>query len=123
MIKISTDFQLNFYEANALRLQIKSNLNYLHISTDKQELLGWKCDKFVYEEIIDRNKQKYTMWVRYVDMLENHFTRQAIPVRFEVQGWDNLIGAHYDHYHLDYNYYSNNEISDDIFEVNEGDFH
>lgn len=54
------------------------------------------------------------MWIRYSETLT------PIPVRYEVKGWDNLIGAHYDHYHLDYNSYSNAEISNDIFSVNEG---
>lgn len=63
------------------------------------------------------------MWVRYIDTLGQHSTRKSIPVRFEVIGWDNLIGAHYDHYHMDYNYYSSDDIPDAIFEVNEGDFY
>ncbi|XP_055296753.1 uncharacterized protein LOC129565667 [Sitodiplosis mosellana] len=85
---------------------------------NSEELLGWKCDKFVYEEIIDRNSQKYTMWVRYVEMPDS--TRKPIPIRFEVLGWDNLIGAHYDHYHLDYNNYSSDEIPDAIYTLNTG---
>lgn len=60
------------------------------------------------------------MWIRYV---QSQNRRQPIPVRYEVRGWDNLLGAHYDHYHLDYNFYSPNAIPEHIFEVKEGDIY
>lgn len=82
-----------------------------------EQLLGWFCYKHEHVEIIEHKVHRYTIWIRYSD------THKPFPVRYEVKGWDNLIGAHYDHYHLDYDSYSNAAIPDDIFKVNEGDFH
>lgn len=85
-----------------------------------EQLLGWRCDKFIYEETIGQKTNKYTMWVRYVKSPKYPASRQPIPVRYEMRGYNNLLGSHYDHYHLDYNSYAHDDIPDDIFEVDEG---
>lgn len=43
-----------------------------------------------------------------------------IPVRYEMRGYNTLLGSHYDHYHLDYDSYKHDDIPDDIFEVDQG---
>lgn len=62
----------------------------------------------------------YTIWIRYVNSANEPASQQPIPVRYVMRGWDTLIGAHYDHYHLDYNFYSSNKLPSDIFDVNDG---
>lgn len=85
--------------------------------TGTEDLLGWKCDKFVFENTIGQKTNKYTMWVRYVKSPKYPSSRQPIPVRYEMRGFNSLLGSHYDHYHLDYNTYVHDDIPDDVFEV------
>ncbi|MCY5962414.1 hypothetical protein OV760_29050, partial [Salmonella enterica subsp. enterica serovar 1,4,[5],12:i:-] len=41
-----------------------------------------------------------------------------VPVRYEMKGFNSLLGSHYDHYYLDYEDFSNESPSDDVFQVN-----
>lgn len=87
--------------------------------TGTEDLLGWKCDKFEFENTIGQKTNKYTMWVRYVKSPKYPSSRQPIPVRYEMRGYNTLLGSHYDHYHLDYNTYVHDDIPDDVFEVDD----
>lgn len=84
-----------------------------------EELLGWKCDRFELEETIGGKSNRYVLWVRYVKSPKYPAARQPIPVRYEMRGFNSLLGSHYDHYFLDYNSYVHDVIPDDIFEVDE----
>lgn len=88
--------------------------------TGTEEFLGYKCDKFELEEEFGQKQNKYTLWVRYVKSPKYPSSRQPIPVRYEMKGFNSLLGSHYDHYFLDYNSYVHDDIPDDIFEVKEG---
>lgn len=97
-------------------MKIELKLIFSRNSTEKDELLGWKCSKFEFHERIDGSSyKKHTMWVRY-----DKATRKPIPVRYEMRGYNTLLGTQYDQYHLDYNFYSNDVIPDDIFEIEIG---
>lgn len=41
-----------------------------------EELLGWTCDKFTFEETIGQKTNKYTIWVRYVKSPKYPASRQ-----------------------------------------------
>lgn len=85
-----------------------------------EDKLGLKCDKFVFEETIGQKHNKYTLWVRYKKSPKYPASRMPIPVRYEMNGFNSLLGSHYDHYYLDYDTYSHEEIPNDIFEVDLG---
>lgn len=53
------------------------------------------------------------MWVRYPDSSEY----PSIPIRYEVRGFDEVLGRQYDHYRLDYNFYTSAKIPGDVFKV------
>jgi hypothetical protein len=42
---------------------------------------------------------KYTMWVKTVEGVN-------IPVHYEMRGYNNLLGSHYDHYYVSYENFS-----------------
>ncbi|XP_056636240.1 digestive cysteine proteinase 2-like [Diorhabda sublineata] len=44
-------------------------------------------------------KNVYTMWVRYDS------NNQPIPVKYDMKGYNTLLGSHYDHYYLEYDSY------------------
>ena len=56
---------------------------------------GQSCQKWQKKEIIGHKVNKYTMWVK----MEGNV---AIPVHYEMKGYNNLLGSHYDHYFLEY---------------------
>uniref|UniRef100_A0A8D8U3N5 Counting factor associated protein D n=1 Tax=Cacopsylla melanoneura TaxID=428564 RepID=A0A8D8U3N5_9HEMI len=60
---------------------------------------------------------KYTLWVRYTKVPSSEPDRQAIPVRYEMKGYNSLLGSHYDHYFLDYEVYSPEKPEANIFEI------
>lgn len=90
------------------------------VYTGTEDFLGYKCDKFTFEEAFGQKQNKYTLWVRYVKSPKYPASRQPIPVRYEMRGFNSLLGSHYDHYYLDYTSYVHDDIPDDIFEVNQG---
>lgn len=45
--------------------------------------------------------------------------KEPIPVRYEMKGFNSLLGSHYDHYYLEYDWYSSETPSSDIFEIGE----
>lgn len=117
-----TCLQVNGTSDNAIRPQsILPDCHEFQL-VGTETLLGWKCDRFVLEEAFGQKKNKYTIWVRYVKSPKYPASRQPIPVRYEMRGFNSLLGSHYDHYYLDYNSYVHDDIPDDVFEVNQGKF-
>ncbi|KPJ08621.1 Cysteine proteinase 2 [Papilio machaon] len=58
---------------------------------------------------------KYTMWVKYKKSLRGD--PLPIPVRYEMKGFNSLLGSHYDHYYLDYRDYNVEDIDPNVFDV------
>ncbi|CAH0717618.1 unnamed protein product, partial [Brenthis ino] len=58
---------------------------------------------------------KYTMWVKYRKSLKGDAV--AIPVKYEMKGFNSLLGSHYDHYYIDYSDYNVDDIDQDVFKV------
>ena len=56
---------------------------------------GQKCQKWQKKEKIGAKVNKYTMWLRFDAGV-------AIPVHYEMKGYNTLLGSHYDHYYLSY---------------------
>ena len=72
---------------------------------------GRDCDVWQNITQVGEKKNVYTMWV---ERSSNH------PVRYEMQGFDSLLGSHYDKYYLEYDGYST-DFSDDVFKVPQGE--
>ncbi len=45
---------------------------------------------------------KYTMWLRSVPSQLKPDVKTAVPIHYEMKGFNNLLGSHYDHYYLSY---------------------
>jgi len=67
--------------------------------------LGAACEKWENVTHIGQKKNIYTMWV-------SADTKR--PVRYEMMGYDSLLGSHYDRYYVDYHDMSE-DFSDDMF--------
>ncbi|XP_049879969.1 digestive cysteine proteinase 2 isoform X2 [Pectinophora gossypiella] len=58
---------------------------------------------------------KYTMWVKYRKTLRGDSI--PIPVKYEMKGYNSLLGSHYDHYYIDYSDYDVDDIDPNVFKV------
>ncbi|XP_030385247.1 digestive cysteine proteinase 1 [Scaptodrosophila lebanonensis] len=84
-----------------------------------ETFLGFTCDKFRLETTIGQKKNVYTLWVRYKKSPHYPASRMPIPVRYEMRGYNTLLGSHYDHYYLDYDSYEHDDIPNEVFEIDE----
>nr|NP_620470.1 cathepsin K1 [Drosophila melanogaster]AAF49777.1 cathepsin K1 [Drosophila melanogaster]AAM52734.1 RE18380p [Drosophila melanogaster]BAA86910.1 homologue of Sarcophaga 26,29kDa proteinase [Drosophila melanogaster] len=84
-----------------------------------ESFLGYTCDKFRLESTIGQKKNIYTLWVRYKKSPHYPSSRMPIPVRYEMRGYNTLLGSHYDHYYLDYDSYEHDDIPNEVFEIDD----
>jgi Cathepsin propeptide inhibitor domain (I29) len=84
---------------------------------DTVDYNGFKCDRFRYEETIGEKKNVYMLWVRYKKSPKYPASLMPIPVRYDMKGYNTLLGSHIDHYYLMYDSYSHEDIPSEIFEV------
>ena len=78
---------------------------------------GLLHEKWRKVEEIGEKVNKYTLWIRYKKSPRIPLLKEPIPVRYEMKGFNSLLGSHYDHYYLDYDWYSSETPSSDIFEI------
>ena len=79
------------------------------IGTDKMN--GINCTMYQKTEMQGKKKNVYTMWVQQSD--------QITPVRYEMMGYDSLLGSHFDKYYVDYMKFSNATPPDGSYNVPE----
>ena len=63
---------------------------------------GEACDKWVKKEVIGDKMNKYQMWVKTVRVPEKPGMGMAVPIHYEMKGYNSLLGSHFDHYYLSY---------------------
>ena len=63
---------------------------------------GEECDKWVKKEVIGDKMNKYQMWVKTVKVPKKPGMGMAVPIHYEMKGYNSLLGSHYDHYYLSY---------------------
>lgn len=80
---------------------------------------GLQCEKWRLVEDFGDKKNKYTLWIRYKKSPYLPQKKEPIPMRYEMIGFNSLLGSHYDHYYLDYDWYSFDEPSEDVFKLAE----
>lgn len=81
---------------------------------------GKNTEKWQLVTTVGQKTNKYTMWLHYMDDPEDPAIKAAVPVRYEMKGFNALLGSHYDHYYLEYDNYNVNDINEDIFKVDTG---
>lgn len=81
---------------------------------------GRETEKWQLTTAFGDKKNKYTLWMRYMEDPRNEGIKAAVPVRYEMKGYNSLLGSHYDHYYLEYDSFNVDKISDEIFKVTTG---
>nr|QOV03073.1 cathepsin L2 [Dysdercus peruvianus] len=81
------------------------------------ELLnGFQCEKWRLET---KNGEKVNKYVMYIRRKKTAAGLEPIPVRYEMRGYNSLLGSHYDHYYLDYDSYLNQKPQADTFNIHQ----
>lgn len=78
---------------------------------------GLMCDKW---RLVDRKGSKvnkYTMWVRIKKSPKLPQGELVIPIRYEMKGYNSLLGSHFDHYYLEYEWYSVDIPTPEVFQI------
>jgi len=87
--------------------------NFKMIGTEVMN--GVTCERWEYVTAIGDRSNRYTLWLQR--QLTGDQQMIAVPVRYEMKGYNSLLGSHYDHYYLDYESYSVEAPSEDAFAI------
>ncbi|XP_026316532.1 counting factor associated protein D [Hyposmocoma kahamanoa] len=110
-----TCLQVNGSDEQNVQIQsvLPDMTDFKYIGTEAMpdsETYKWRMVQTIGEKV-----NKYTMWVKYKKTLKGDSV--PIPVRYEMKGFNSLLGSHYDHYYLDYSDYDVDDIDPMVFEV------
>lgn len=112
-----TCLQVNGSESNAIEVQsvLPDPKDFQLAGTEQMN--GESVDKFTFEETIGQKTNRYTLFVKYRPSPKYPSSRMPIPVRYEMRGFNNVFGSHYDHYYMEYSDYSHEDIPESVFQV------
>jgi len=72
---------------------------------------GHDCQKWAKVETIGDKVNRYTMWLKYEDDI-------AVPIHYEMKGYNTLLGSHYDHYFVSYKNFKAKVLDDShVFDI------
>ena len=55
-----------------------------------------------------------------LQLSKNNRQQIVVPIRYEMKGYNSLLGSHYDHYYLDYTSFIVEKPTDDVFVIAPG---
>lgn len=77
---------------------------------------GSLCDVWQNVTTVGHKKNTYTLWVSRAEANDG---APLVPVRYQMMGYNTLLGSHYDKYEVDYNEFSN-KVDPKAFSLPEG---
>lgn len=78
---------------------------------------GQTTQKWQLAHEVGQKSNKYTMWLTMKSNTKHKGEIDPIPIRYEMKGFNSLLGSHYDHYYLDYDNYDTSDIAPETFEI------
>jgi len=78
---------------------------------------GFTCEKWEYSSSEGDKSNKYSLWLK--KEVQPNGDEINIPVRYEMKGYNSLLGSHYDHYYLDYTTFTAEKPTDETFVVDQ----
>ncbi|XP_063542332.1 digestive cysteine proteinase 1 isoform X1 [Cydia strobilella] len=113
-----TCLQVNGTDGQMVNIQnvLPDMTDFKYIGTENMrdtEATKWRMTTTIGDKI-----NKYTMWVKYKKDLKGDAL--PIPIRYEMKGFNSLLGSHYDHYYIEYSDYDVEDINPDVFKVDPG---
>jgi len=76
---------------------------------------GLPCEKWQYSSAFGDKSSTYTLWLK--KEIAGNNKEITVPVRYEMKGYNSLLGSHYDHYYLDYTSFLAEKPTDDVFAI------
>ncbi|XP_050552147.1 digestive cysteine proteinase 2 [Spodoptera frugiperda] len=112
-----TCLQVNGSSDNSIAVQtvLPDMTDFKYIGTENMQ--DSETAKWQFVQVIGQKLNKYTMWVKYKKSLKERGVSVPIPVRYEMKGYNSLLGSHYDHYYIDYVDYDVEDIDPNVFVV------
>lgn len=89
--------------------------------TGQEVINGLTTEKWQLHQTIGQKTNKYTLWMRWKTDPKTPGLKYAVPIRYEMKGFNSLLGSHYDHYYLEYDYYSIEDIAPETFQIDSGE--
>ncbi|XP_052744081.1 digestive cysteine proteinase 1 [Bicyclus anynana] len=110
-----TCLQVNGTKDESINIQtvLPDMTDFKYVDTETMQdadAAKWRMVQTVGDKI-----NKYTMWVKYKKSLRGDPI--PIPIRYEMKGFNSLLGSHYDHYYIDYRDYNVDDIDQDVFKI------
>ncbi|XP_039765865.1 digestive cysteine proteinase 2 [Pararge aegeria] len=110
-----TCLQVNGTKGESINVQtvLPDMTDFKYVDTETMQdsdAVKWRMVQNIGDKI-----NKYTMWVKYKKSLRGDPI--PIPIRYEMKGFNSLLGSHYDHYYIDYRDYDVDEIDQDVFRI------
>lgn len=110
-----TCFQVNGTKTAPISVQtiVPDLTNFIYVGKElcPQETEEEFCEKWLFNNTIGTKENKYTMYITRTS------DDQAIPVFYEMMGYDSLLSSHYDKYQISYYGYTVSPIPESTFEV------
>jgi len=72
-------------------------------------------EKWHKEEHVEGKVNKYTIWLYTVKSPYDPRLKTAIPIKFQMRGYNVIMGSHYDHYYVTYLNFSGQEPNEEVF--------
>lgn len=116
-LNINTCLQVNgTYDNKVMPQSILPSL--LDFECVGEEIInGQHTEKWQLTQIVQDKRNKYTLWMKYMDDPRQPEIKAAVPLRYEMKGFNSLLGSHYDHYYLEYDGFSVEDINADVFKI------
>uniref|UniRef100_A0A1B6FJ27 Peptidase C1A papain C-terminal domain-containing protein n=1 Tax=Cuerna arida TaxID=1464854 RepID=A0A1B6FJ27_9HEMI len=110
-------FQVNGTQKDKIRIQsVLPDLTGFEM-VGQEMVNGLMTDKWRKIDNKGEKVNKYTMYLRWKKSPKAPKVQIPIPVRYEMKGYNSLLGSHYDHYYLNYDEFSWDTPPPDVFDV------
>ena len=80
---------------------------------------GQECQRWQKIVQMGQKVSKYTMWLKVVPSTSGK-EGLAVPVHYEMRGYNSLLGSHFDHYYLSYENFSPEVPDSEVFDLYQG---
>lgn len=78
---------------------------------------GIEAEKWQFTEKDGQKLTKYTMFIQYQKSTKDPNVQIPVPITFIMKGMNVIFGSHFDHYWIDYGYFSDEKPDPSVFQV------
>jgi len=96
------------FKEGSLRSKVKVFNQITYIGAKHQS-----CELWRRKDVVGEKVSIYSFWFK-----KDPKTGEPIPVTYEMSGYNNLLGSHYDHYIVHYTNFRDGLLSDELFNIN-----